>query len=98
MLCVSHPPAPAPLALALLLPQFAGDDFCLEESTGTRIGFGQGTALGRGKGWESWVFSALVSQQRAAADLGLWWHRECAVHVNPLQKESVLVCSAEPRA
>lgn len=77
-----HPPAPAPLALAL--PQFAGDDFCLEESTRIRAGFGQGTALGRGKEWEDLVFSALVPQQRAAADLGSWWHRECGVCVNPL--------------
>lgn len=89
-----HPPASAPLALPL--PQFAGDDFCLEEGTGTRAGFGQGTGLGRGKGWEDWVFSALVSQQRAAADLGLWWHGERGVCVNPLQEEHALMHSAEP--
>lgn len=54
-------------------------DFCLEEDTGTRVGFGQDTALGREKGCKDWVFSALVSQQRAAADLRLWWHRKCGV-------------------
>lgn len=55
VLCVKHPPAPAPPALAV--PQFAGDDFCLEESKDwICLGFGQGTALGRGKGWKIGCF------------------------------------------